>query len=67
MGINFSNPLSVGGVYWAVGKLRILEQNSARWCRLMDSFHSSICTCDLQFNAAFLKKIILMWAISVDR
>jgi len=36
MGINLSNSLSVGGVYWAVGKLRIIEINPALWSKLTD-------------------------------
>jgi len=36
MGIYLSNPLSVGGVFWADGKLKILELNPACWNKLTD-------------------------------
>jgi len=42
-----------GGVYWAVRKLRVLERNNARCSKVTDSVHSSFCTCDLPFIAAF--------------
>jgi hypothetical protein len=43
-------------VKWAVEKLRVLEQNIARWSKLTVSVHSSVCTGDFKFITDFYQQ-----------
>jgi len=57
----------MGEVYWAVGKLRVLEQNPSQWNELIDSLHSYIWTAEFNFITAFYKKNAFPWSLSVSR
>jgi hypothetical protein len=51
-------------VYWAVGKLRVVEQNLAKCNILIDSDLSSICTVTLNLLQLFIKFRISVFTIS---
>ena len=54
----------MGKVYWAVGKMRGLEQNVAQWSKLINSLRSYIWTSKFNFKNAFHKYCISVFTIS---